>query len=87
MRGQKRSAVECQTKSEALCQDYKKVVAHNNRSGNSPMNCPYDHKLHCIFHGDTSIAPMQVETCQESHSKKNCLALIHCQLTPRLEKF
>ncbi|KAL8181940.1 UNVERIFIED_CONTAM: hypothetical protein K2H54_035695 [Gekko kuhli] len=57
LRGHKRSAVECWTRSKTLCRGYKKAVAHNNQLGNSAAACPY-YSDHHIFCGNTSIAPM-----------------------------
>ncbi|XP_048347610.1 uncharacterized protein LOC125430003 [Sphaerodactylus townsendi] len=54
-RGHKRSAVECRTKTKALRQEYKRVVAHNSRPGNSPATCPFYNELHHIFRSDVSM--------------------------------
>ncbi|XP_054834805.1 myb/SANT-like DNA-binding domain-containing protein 7 [Eublepharis macularius] len=59
-RGHKRTALECRTKTKAMRQEYKRVVAHNSKSGNAPTTCPYYAQLHRIFRGDASIRPQRV---------------------------
>ncbi|XP_054828121.1 myb/SANT-like DNA-binding domain-containing protein 7 [Eublepharis macularius] len=59
-RGHARTALECRTKTKALRQEYKRVVAHNGRSGNAPATCPFYAQLARIFRGDASIRPQRV---------------------------
>lgn len=56
-RGHQRSAEECRTKSKTLRQEYRKVMIHNNQSGNAPKTCPFYNQLHDIFGTDPSTIP------------------------------
>ncbi|XP_007439118.1 zinc finger and SCAN domain-containing protein 32-like [Python bivittatus] len=59
-KGYHRSAFECRTKTKTLRLEYKRVVVHNSRSGNTPAMCPFFPQLHRILRGDASVAPKRV---------------------------
>ncbi|XP_054840248.1 uncharacterized protein LOC129337863 [Eublepharis macularius] len=59
-RGHRRSALECRSKTKTMRLEYKKVVAHNNRSGNAPITCPYYRELESILRGDASVHPKRL---------------------------
>ncbi|XP_025030391.1 uncharacterized protein LOC103052562 [Python bivittatus] len=58
--GYHRSATECRTKTKTLRLEYKRVVAHNAKSGNAPVVCPFYPQLHRILQGDASMTPKRV---------------------------
>ncbi|XP_054827122.1 myb/SANT-like DNA-binding domain-containing protein 7 [Eublepharis macularius] len=60
LRGHKRTAMECRSKTKTMRLDYKKVVAHNSTSGNAPITCPYFRELDSILRGDASVKPKRV---------------------------
>ncbi|XP_054835387.1 zinc finger and SCAN domain-containing protein 29-like isoform X2 [Eublepharis macularius] len=59
-RGHRRSALECRSKTKTMRLEYKKVVAHNARSGNAPITCPYYRELESILRGDASVHPKRL---------------------------
>ncbi|XP_054841801.1 uncharacterized protein LOC129333886 [Eublepharis macularius] len=59
-RGHRRSALECRSKTKTMRLEYKKVVAHNGRSGNAPITCPYYRELESILRGDASVKPKRL---------------------------
>ncbi|XP_054828688.1 uncharacterized protein LOC129325148 [Eublepharis macularius] len=59
-RGHRRSALECRSKTKTMRLEYEKVVAHNNRSGNAPITCPYYRELESILRGDASVNPKRI---------------------------
>ncbi|XP_063148749.1 uncharacterized protein LOC134489813 [Candoia aspera] len=54
------SATECRTKTKTLRLGYKRVVAHDAKSGNAPVVCPFYPQLHRILQGDASMTPKRV---------------------------
>ncbi|XP_054853125.1 uncharacterized protein LOC129341823 isoform X1 [Eublepharis macularius] len=70
-RGHARTALECRTKTKALRQEYKRVAAHNGRSGNAPATCPFYAQLARIFRGDASIRPQRVARSLNLQSVSN----------------
>uniref|UniRef100_A0ACB8GBB8 Uncharacterized protein n=1 Tax=Sphaerodactylus townsendi TaxID=933632 RepID=A0ACB8GBB8_9SAUR len=56
-RRHKYSVVECYTKIVFLQQDYKRVVAYSNQSGNPSAAYPFYKELHCILREEASIKP------------------------------
>ncbi|XP_054857572.1 zinc finger and SCAN domain-containing protein 20-like [Eublepharis macularius] len=59
-RGHRRSALECRSKTKTMRLEYKKVVAHNSRSGNAPITCPYYKELESILRGDANVKPKRL---------------------------
>ncbi|XP_061476563.1 uncharacterized protein LOC133381450 isoform X2 [Rhineura floridana] len=62
-RGHNRTGVECRNKTKALRSEYRKVIAHNRKSGNSKVTCPFYEELHSILRGDASITPKRIARC------------------------
>ncbi|XP_054839890.1 myb/SANT-like DNA-binding domain-containing protein 7 [Eublepharis macularius] len=60
LRGHKRSALECRSKTKTMRLEYKKVITHNGRSGNAPITCPYFRELDSILRGDASVRPKRL---------------------------
>ncbi|XP_054851048.1 uncharacterized protein LOC129340346 [Eublepharis macularius] len=60
VRGHNRSAQECRNKTKSMRLEYKRVVAHNGTSGNSPTTCAYYRELHSILRGDASVKPKRI---------------------------
>ncbi|XP_061478562.1 uncharacterized protein LOC133382899 [Rhineura floridana] len=59
-RGHNRSGAECRNKAKSLQGEYRKVIAHNRKSGNSRATCPFYEKLHNILWGYASITPKRI---------------------------
>ncbi|XP_054830382.1 myb/SANT-like DNA-binding domain-containing protein 7 [Eublepharis macularius] len=59
-RGHRKSALECRSKTKTMRLEYKKVVAHNGRSGNAPISCPFYRELESILRGDASVHPKRL---------------------------
>ncbi|XP_062977813.1 uncharacterized protein LOC134395582 [Elgaria multicarinata webbii] len=59
-RGHERTALECRNKTKVMRLEYKRVVDHNSRSGNTRATCPFFSELHRILRGDASVTPKRV---------------------------
>ncbi|XP_061486648.1 myb/SANT-like DNA-binding domain-containing protein 7 [Rhineura floridana] len=67
-RGHCRTAMECRNKTKVMRAEYRRVVAHNSKSGNSRTTCPYYEQLHNILRGDASMTPLQVARSLHVHT-------------------
>lgn len=47
--GPLRNATECRTKVKGLWADYRRVITHNEQTGNTPVICPFFQELHHIL--------------------------------------
>ncbi|XP_061476729.1 zinc finger protein with KRAB and SCAN domains 8-like [Rhineura floridana] len=72
-RGHFRTAKECRNKTKVMRGEYRRVVAHNSKSGNSRTTCPYYEQLHRILRGDASVTPLRVS--RSLHVRKHNDAL------------
>lgn len=59
-RGHSKSMEACRTKAKNLRKDYKRVLAHNAKSGVEPATCPFFQELQQIFVGDGSVMPTRL---------------------------
>ncbi|XP_061469320.1 uncharacterized protein LOC133378496 isoform X3 [Rhineura floridana] len=59
-RGHFRTALECRNKTKVMRGEYRRVIAHNSKSGNNRTTCPYYNQLHRILRGDASVTPLRV---------------------------
>lgn len=52
--------VECRAKSKSMHLAYKRVLAHNKKSGNNRLTCPFFEELHRILKRDPSMNTRQI---------------------------
>nr|XP_008103863.1 PREDICTED: uncharacterized protein LOC103278042 [Anolis carolinensis]XP_008103864.1 PREDICTED: uncharacterized protein LOC103278042 [Anolis carolinensis] len=60
VRGHRRTAVECRSKTKVMRLEYKRVISHNSRPGSNKVTCPFYKQLHRILRGDASVASKRV---------------------------
>ncbi|XP_061475308.1 myb/SANT-like DNA-binding domain-containing protein 7 isoform X2 [Rhineura floridana] len=59
-RRHRRTALECRSKTKVMRLEYKRVIDHNSRAGNSKVTCPFYEQLHRILQGNASMKPGRV---------------------------
>ncbi|XP_061486582.1 uncharacterized protein LOC133386830 [Rhineura floridana] len=51
--------------------EYRRVITHNSKSGNSRTTCPFFDQLHRILRGDASVTPLRVARSLQVHQNND----------------